>query len=532
MKKTILLITSILLSTLVFSQPKGPTLIKEINTGNNSTISDFAYKPIIFKDKLYINTRAAGGDDLYIYEGDTLKSFTSIHPSTSITRFNFSNRIIFNNKLYFAATNGINGVELWEYDGIDTPRMLDDILPGNEGSYPKTFTIYNNKLMFVARDEVPNTNQLFEYDGINKPVRVSPKNLPWGSVSSQNYIVFNNKLYYEGIDSSHGYELWAYDGINESSLVYDIYPGKTNGDLRRFLIMYDKLYFEGRDQSGNFKTYSLDENETVIEQPAGFEGFTGQFGSKIDNIILYNNIYYFLGQDYANGGTKLWKYDGTNPPSQVNIPEATDDKSIVAAVLYKDQILFQTNPIGDEYETYTYDFNKTLPIAPLLFLNPQYYTIYHDVFYSLYINTAGDREFGSYNGTEGTLINDINVGDESSLPKDYIIYNGKLIFSAETEQLGRELYVYETEDKSSIKTINNNIIIYPNPTSDMFNVELDYSFGEVSYTLTDATGKVIKQSTLNNQSPFSISLANNVTGVYYLTIQSNNYITVKKVIKL
>ena len=36
---------------------------------------------------------------------------------------------VFNNELYFIASEGINGYELWKCDGVNAPSMVADITP-------------------------------------------------------------------------------------------------------------------------------------------------------------------------------------------------------------------------------------------------------------------------------------------------------------------------------------------------------------------------------------------------------------------
>ena len=44
--------------------------------------------------------------------------------------------IEYNNKLYFQATDGSTGMELFVYDGMSAPTLAKDINPGSGGSYP------------------------------------------------------------------------------------------------------------------------------------------------------------------------------------------------------------------------------------------------------------------------------------------------------------------------------------------------------------------------------------------------------------
>jgi ELWxxDGT repeat protein len=63
--------------------------------------------------------------------------------------------IVWNDRLYFAATDGATGVELWSTDG--TPGgtgQVADIHPGHGSSSPNGFAIYGDQLFFTATDGV------------------------------------------------------------------------------------------------------------------------------------------------------------------------------------------------------------------------------------------------------------------------------------------------------------------------------------------------------------------------------------------
>ncbi|MEC8541773.1 MAG: hypothetical protein VXY53_08045, partial [Candidatus Thermoplasmatota archaeon] len=124
---------------------------------------------------------------------------------------------VFNNELYFTADDGINGYELWEYDGVNAPSMVADINPGSNpggsasGSNPAYLTVFNDELYFQANDGTHGT-ELWKYDGVNAPSMVA--DITPGSSSSLpgDLTVFNNELYFRAYDGTSGYELWRYDG--------------------------------------------------------------------------------------------------------------------------------------------------------------------------------------------------------------------------------------------------------------------------------------------------------------------------------
>ena len=68
---------------------------------------------------------------------------------------------MFNNKLYFQASDGTNGQELWQYNGSSDPSMVFDINTSGNSS-PSNLTVFNNKLYFRASDGT-NGYELYVY---------------------------------------------------------------------------------------------------------------------------------------------------------------------------------------------------------------------------------------------------------------------------------------------------------------------------------------------------------------------------------
>jgi ELWxxDGT repeat protein len=74
---------------------------------------------------------------------------------------------VFNNGLYFSASDGVAGIELWKSDGTPggTVRVKDinSTSPGANSS-PMAFTVLNNALLFSADDGVTG-RELWRTDG-------------------------------------------------------------------------------------------------------------------------------------------------------------------------------------------------------------------------------------------------------------------------------------------------------------------------------------------------------------------------------
>ncbi|HOY91192.1 MAG TPA: T9SS type A sorting domain-containing protein, partial [Bacteroidales bacterium] len=76
------------------------------------------------------------------------------------------------------------------------------------------------------------------------------------------------------------------------------------------------------------------------------------------------------------------------------------------------------------------------------------------------------------------------------------------------------------DDCQNIAESSNQLInIYPNPTSDRVNIELNDNMSLKGLSLLDITGRVIPTNIfLNSQNSFYLDLSNLADGIYYLQL--------------
>jgi ELWxxDGT repeat protein len=188
-----------------------PYLVADINEGSNSS-SPAGFCE--FNGKLYFRATdftptgdKQHGFELFVYdkENDPYVVF-DICPGTCYS--NPSDLTVFDNKLYFSASDGINGYELWVYDGENDPDLMFNIVDGPVGESPSDLKVINNALYFSAYTNA-NGAETWVYDGVEQPKLYAELNEGYIDSDPYEYTFFNNRIYFGALSSSVGQELFS-----------------------------------------------------------------------------------------------------------------------------------------------------------------------------------------------------------------------------------------------------------------------------------------------------------------------------------
>jgi ELWxxDGT repeat protein len=249
--------------------PEGTVLVKDIQPGSESSgpmeltaidsIVYFSAWSTLYGVELWRSNGTAAGTFMV---KDIAPGSTSSYPSylTAVGK-----------TLFFVASDNIHGRELWKSDG--TPEgtvMVKDVIPGSAGGLG--FTIYigrkplvamNGVLYFPASDGV-HGYELWRSDGTESGTYLAKDINPGGGNSQDptfndwlvpSYGIVSNTLFFAANDGTHGTELWKTDGTAAGTLlVKDIYPGarpNPPGSIGnypyRLTAVNGELYFVGND---------------------------------------------------------------------------------------------------------------------------------------------------------------------------------------------------------------------------------------------------------------------------------------------
>jgi ELWxxDGT repeat protein len=353
-----------------------------------------------------------------------------------------------NGVIFFPASDGTHGRELWKSDGTEAGTVLvKDISPPYGGftgqGSPQNLTDVNGTLFFTAEmGSGINSRDLWKSDGTEagtvlvKVIGAINDNPP------DNLVNVNGTLFFTADDDIHGTELWKSDGTNAGTVMVKDINGGTSGSSANYLTnLNGVLFFSAYDHLGaGRELWKSDGTEagTVL-----VEDITPGLGSdsRIDPNNLTNvngKLFFRVEVAYADGGGyDLWQSDGT--------AEGT-------ALVKK---------------TYSYtsevDHPRFIP------------NVNGKVFFSMYEAGQG-RELWESNGTpEGTFrVMDINPGNDSSNPQHLTQIGDSLFFMAYTAETGNELWAYKPSNASpTITQISDQDTYDNNP------------IGPLSFTISD-----------------------------------------------
>ncbi|MFZ4659203.1 MAG: ELWxxDGT repeat protein [Caldilineaceae bacterium] len=200
--------------------------------------------------------------------------------------------------LFFRADDGLHGVELWKSDGTPEGTVLvQDLLPGPEGSYLEEFTIFQGMFFF------PTSAGLMKSDGT-----AAGTQLVKAGVATSQFQPVGDLLFLIGYDEAYGLELWRSDGTTDGTfLVKDINPAKDTY-IRHLMALNGKAILLADDGLHGPQLWQSDgtANGTTLMTaiiPAP------QLGTNL--FATAGNRLFFPAYDDQHG-VELWISDGTD----------------------------------------------------------------------------------------------------------------------------------------------------------------------------------------------------------------------------
>jgi ELWxxDGT repeat protein len=210
--------------------------------------------------------------------------------------------------LFFRASDGTNGGELWKSDGTTAGTvMVKDIYSGSSSGSADHLTAVGNTLYFKASDGT-NGAELWKSDGTTAGT-VMVKDINSGGASiPQHLTAVGNTLFFQAIDGTNGNELWKSDGTTAGTvMVKDINSGGASYP-NQLTAVGNTLFFqatEGTNGNELWKTFEAPEDAATATAEAGIH----HSGSQV--AVITNLTGVTPGWDYTVDWSLYYSSNGT-----------------------------------------------------------------------------------------------------------------------------------------------------------------------------------------------------------------------------
>ena len=362
-----------------------------------------------------------------------------------------------NGSLFFQASDGIDGSELWKSDGTEAgTQEVADIFPGPGGSLPFEITALGNNVVFSAEDSLATGRELWISDGTEagtsllkdlEPTGTTSGGFPWWLTRAGNRVFFN------GFDGSSE-KLWQTDGTPGGTVVTRV-TAPTATSPTELTVLGNLLLYSGQGPDGA-ELWRTDGTPAGTIQVADIAAGPGS--SSPDRLILAGSRVFFSAVEPSTG-RELWVSDGTAPgthrvkdivPGAGSGILATDDDVAFRLEHWaaaNGRVFFPAGDSATGEELWVSDgtdigTHLVLDILPGARSSEirGLTAVAGRVFFAADDGVHG-RELWTSDGTSsGTrMVADIAPGAASSLPEQLLAVNQGLVFSAWHPSEGREL---------------------------------------------------------------------------------------------
>jgi len=523
------------------------TWVKDINPnlGSGERGSNPSHFTSVNQLLFFSATDGTNGYELWKSDGtsDGTVMVKNINPGAGDS--NPANLLNINGVLYFTADNGTDGIELWKSDGTDAgTAMIKNISPGGNSSSPASLINISGVLYFSAEDGI-NGNELWKSDGTDAgTVMVKDINAALNSSSPASLANINGVLYFSADDGANGVEIWKSDGTSAGTvLVKDIFSGTGSSNPSLFTLVNGVTAFAADDGIAGRELWRSDGTAlgTVLVKDilAGSPGSNPTVLKKVGENVL------FAANDGVRGN-EVWLSNGaaqgTRMMSEIVPGVNGSDPTEIFEFGAKVMVAATNAMVGSEVWIADVPAGSPLPLELLEFKGSivnndgllQWKTENEINTSSFIVERSTDgRNFSSIGSVAAANTPGVHYYD---LTDANIIAMGVNNIYYRLKQMdidGR--YSYSNIIVLSVDNQQSVVMLYPNPVKNRINMTINISQSEkLQWQLIDNTGRTIKKGdyTLSaGSTAVSIDATSLRAGIYYMQLKGSSLQQVIKIMK-
>lgn len=216
----------------------GTKMVKDIAKGAGRGVYSHSANPLpdqfaVYKNKLYFSAEEddTHGAELWVTDGTEAgtKMVKDINAGKG-NSYSVYQYIVYKDKLYFSARDGIHGTELWVTDGTDTgTKMVIDYVSGSASSGGVYFTAYKDHIFYLGSVSTDASNwQLFVSDGTaagTKAISPFSNGFPYRALDHNFSLhIYNSSLYFPAVYDNDAEKLWSLRDTTGDYLLNPIEP--------------------------------------------------------------------------------------------------------------------------------------------------------------------------------------------------------------------------------------------------------------------------------------------------------------------
>lgn len=376
-------------------------MVKDIWVGGSANVANL----VVSGTRLFFSaTDGLTGSELWKSDGTTAGTVLVKDIFSGTLDSNAGNALAaVGGKSFFAANTASTGSELWVTSGsAASTSMVIDILPGSQSGLGSSFTTsthpivgMNGQAYFAAKSSTTLGVELWKSDGTAAGTAMVKDINPLGDSSPADLINVNGTLFFTAQNSSGGIDLWKSDGTSSGTvLLRNLSSSRFPTRFSSPRAVGNTLYFVGYDITTGNELWKSD--GTVLGTTIVTDINPGSGSSSPGNFVEHNGQVYFTA--FSGTSTQIWKTNGSAAGTVIA-------SNIGANSLFVSDGLFYMSGYGP-------------------------------------VNDATSSELWKWDGTSNVpvFVKDIAPGLTGSSPSDFHQMNGYVLFQAQNDATGRELW--------------------------------------------------------------------------------------------
>ncbi len=420
--------------------------------------------------------------ELKVYHSRTSSETVSLGSSASDIRFQNQNPSTFSAKVKSIVVDSLGLLSDLSFDNIDVDWTAPTNVTVADGLTTDIDTIYSSTT--ISANWIKSTD-------INSDI----------------------DAYFYCIGTSSGADdILAWTNINNDTNI-------TNSSLS---LTYSQMYYVSIKSLNNAGLYSSANTSDGVYLAAATSAPVANFDILSEDICDGDSVAYINVSNYA--ASYYWEFTGGTPATSTDI---NPNVYYLASGNY-DVKLIAYNSVSNDTITNTYSVN--INISPVADFYANDTTLYLPNAFATFTNNSTYASSYFWNFGDGTTSTDQAPWHQYTSAGSYTISlnvnNG--ICNDNIEFVNYITVYYPT---SINEFTDNDITIYPNPASTFVQVK-GIKSKVTTYSIIDISGKIVKQLSIEQFNNLTIDISNLENGIYYIKLQTESNVVVKRFIKM